>query len=706
MTAVSEGHVQGVGELMKTSMFDDMVRGTDRKYVMISGKGGVGKTTLAASLAVKLAEAGHITLVVSTDPAHSLGDSLDQVRFTKRVRLTLFQDLSGGKPVAVEGTDLPLWGMEIDSDEAKREFKRYISSKKGSRLGERVQGIAETVGFTTEDLAELKLEELLDTPPPGLDEAMALSKVIEFVSGEEYAKFSRIIFDTAPTGHTLRMLSLPDFVGRSLIKVMKLRRTLGSFGNSIKSAFGQESENNDDDRGSAVEMLERVADRVELVKLLFQNRKTTEFVIASIPTILAINESRRLLTSLRQQQIPCDKMIINQVLDQSMDDDKYLKMRLKDQEKSLSFFRTSPSLSKLTQMEGPLLDAEVRGIPGLQYFSQLIWSPIASKMMNSRDRRYVLIGGKGGVGKTTTAAALAVSFAASGLPTLIVSTDPAHSLSDALDQDVSGGAPVPVQNTSIDGLCGMEIDIESARLEIRDAAVGDDFLSDLGLGGISEQLRELNLGELLENPPPGIDEAVAIAKVVQFLKRSEYSHFKRIVFDTAPTGHTLRLLTLPDFLEMTIGKIIRLREKLEGAISLVKGVFGGGGQKPTKSAIERLENLKANMEEARELFRDPDQTEFVIVTIPTMMAALESERLATTLLKEEVPCRSLIINQVIQSSTSEKFLENRRKEQQRAIELIRDDPVFNGIKIKTAPLIDLEIRGVPGLQYFGNCVWN
>lgn len=60
-------------------MFDDMVRGTDRKYVLISGKGGVGKTTLAASLAVKLAEAGHSTLVVSTDPAHSLGDSLDQV---------------------------------------------------------------------------------------------------------------------------------------------------------------------------------------------------------------------------------------------------------------------------------------------------------------------------------------------------------------------------------------------------------------------------------------------------------------------------------------------------------------------------------------------------------------------------------------------------------------------------------------------------
>lgn len=71
--------MSGIGEMTEVSVFDDMVRGTDRKYVLISGKGGVGKTTLAASLAVKLAEAGHSTLVVSTDPAHSLGDSLDQV---------------------------------------------------------------------------------------------------------------------------------------------------------------------------------------------------------------------------------------------------------------------------------------------------------------------------------------------------------------------------------------------------------------------------------------------------------------------------------------------------------------------------------------------------------------------------------------------------------------------------------------------------
>ena len=82
---------------------------------MVSGKGGVGKTSLSSSLAIKFAEAGHTTLIVSTDPAHSLGDSLGQL-------------LPGGRPVPVEGTALPLWGMEIDPDRATEEFKTFATT--------------------------------------------------------------------------------------------------------------------------------------------------------------------------------------------------------------------------------------------------------------------------------------------------------------------------------------------------------------------------------------------------------------------------------------------------------------------------------------------------------------------------------------------------------------------------------------------------
>lgn len=81
----------------------------------------------------------------------------------------------------------------------------------------------------------------------------------------------------------------------------------------------------------------------------------------------------------------------------------------------------------------------------------------------------------------------------------------------------------------------------------------NDFLAGMGLGAIGDQLKDLRLSELLDTLPPGVDEAVAISKVVQFVKSPEYAHFSRIVFDTAPTGHTLRLLTLPDFLDASLG---------------------------------------------------------------------------------------------------------------------------------------------------------
>lgn len=323
-------------------------------------------------------------------------------------------------------------------------------------MGESVQGFAQKAGFGANDLAELKLEELLESPPPGMDEAMALAKVVQFVSGEEYARFSRIIFDTAPTGnffcsslskqassgHTLRMLSLPDFVNGSLMKIMKLRKNLKNVTDTISSAFGGSKKVD----GSALDALESLADRVELVKALFQDQKLTEFIIATIPTVLAVNESRRLLTSLQQQDIPCNKMIVNQVNIQSISKENvsqvlsetatesYLKLRLKDQERSLNYIKTSKWFSLLTLLESPLLDAEVRGIPGLQYFGERLWKSVFDEMNASSDAKYFMVGGKGGVGKTTSAASLAVTFAASGIPTLVVSTDPAHSLSDALDQ--------------------------------------------------------------------------------------------------------------------------------------------------------------------------------------------------------------------------------------------------------------------------------
>jgi arsenite-transporting ATPase len=111
------------------------------------------------------------------------------------------------------------------------------------------------------------------------------------------------------------------------------------------------------------------------------------------------------------------------------------------------------------------------------------------------------------------------------------------------------------------------------------------------------------------------------------------------------------------------------------------------------------------MEEARALFRDAATTEFIIVTIPTVMAAAESARLARALRAEAVPVHTILVNQVVSEDATEAFLGMRRRDQQRALQALRADPGLSQLDVIEAPLFDLEVRGVPALRYFGSRVW-
>ncbi|RRT56164.1 hypothetical protein B296_00046567 [Ensete ventricosum] len=130
--------------------FEEMASGTKRKYYMLGGKGGVGKTSCAASLAVKFANHGHPTIVVSTDPAHSLSDSFAQVYKS-------------------------YFFLQINPEKAREEFRSASQKSGGTGVKDFMDSMG--LGMLVEQLGELKLGELLDTPPPGLDEAIAISKV-------------------------------------------------------------------------------------------------------------------------------------------------------------------------------------------------------------------------------------------------------------------------------------------------------------------------------------------------------------------------------------------------------------------------------------------------------------------------------------------------------------------------------------------------
>ncbi|KAL5831095.1 hypothetical protein ACOSQ4_016449 [Xanthoceras sorbifolium] len=329
------------------------------------------------------------------------------------------------------------------------------------------------------------------------------------------------------------------------------------------------------------------------------------------------------------------------------------------------------------------------------------------EMVSGSQRKYYMLGGKGGVGKTSCAASLAVKFANHGHPTIVVSIDPAHSLSDSFAQDLTGGMLVPVEGVD-SSLFALEISPEKAREEFRSHKSGGsgmkDMMDSMGLGMLADQLGELKLGELLDTPPPGLDEALAISKVMQFVESQEYSRFTRIVFDTAPTGHTLRLLSLPDFLDASLGKIMKLKKKLTSATSAIKSMLGK--EETQDDASDKLEQLRERMAKVRDLFRNSDTTEFIIVTIPTVMAVSESSRLHASLRKESVYVQRLIVNQVIPPSASDcKFCAMKRKDQMRAFDTIRNNSELGSLRLIQAPLVDVEIRGVPALKFMGDMVW-
>ncbi|KAF3454967.1 hypothetical protein FNV43_RR05415 [Rhamnella rubrinervis] len=331
-------------------------------------------------------------------------------------------------------------------------------------------------------------------------------------------------------------------------------------------------------------------------------------------------------------------------------------------------------------------------------------------MVAETQRKYYMLGGKGGVGKTSCAASLAVKFANHGHPTLLVSSDPAHSLSDSFAQDLAGGRLVPVEGVD-SPLYALEINPEKAREEFHTTSqkIGGsgvkDLMGSMGLGMLVDQLGDLKLGELLDTLPPGVDEAIAISEVMQFLDSQEYSMFTRIVFDTAPTGHTLRLFSLPDFMDTSIGKMMKIKQKLASATSTIKSVLGKR-EETQENYPDKLKELREKMAKVRDLFRNSDTTEFVIVTIPTVMAVSESSRLRTSLRKENVSVQRLIINQVLPPSASDcKFCAMKRKDQTHAIEMIQNDPELASLTLVQAPLVDVEIRGVPALKYLGDMVW-
>ena len=311
--------------------------------------------------------------------------------------------------------------------------------------------------------------------------------------------------------------------------------------------------------------------------------------------------------------------------------------------------------------------------------------------------RLLLFGGKGGVGKTTTSTATAVHLADCGFKVLLVSSDPAHSTSDSLDCEI-GTEPTPIEG--VNGLYGLEMDPESKLSSIlpklgnmvdgMNSGGGLQGLGGLGMmfdSGAKEEMEEIKSEvKTSEMILPGLDEALAFDEL---LKHVEDPNWDVIVFDTAPTGHTLRFLSLPEIIEAWSGRLIRLMRISGGIRSMLFG------RKESQEMKEELERFRKRVLHVRRILSDPNITSFTLVTIPEKMGVNETLRAHQSLLEYKLPVSSCLVNRVTPEFDHEFLQKRRNAELLRISELSKS---LDGVEVSMMELLDEEVIGVANLR--------
>ena len=311
--------------------------------------------------------------------------------------------------------------------------------------------------------------------------------------------------------------------------------------------------------------------------------------------------------------------------------------------------------------------------------------------------RLLLFGGKGGVGKTTTSTATAVHLADCGFKVLLVSSDPAHSTSDSLDCEI-GTEPTPIDG--VNGLYGLEMDPESKLSSIlpklgnmvdgMNSGGGLQGLGGLGMmfdSGAKEEMEEIKSEvKTSEMILPGLDEALAFDEL---LKHVEDPNWDVIVFDTAPTGHTLRFLSLPEIIEAWSGRLIRLMRISGGIRSMLFG------RKESQEMKEELERFRKRVLHVRRILSDPNITSFTLVTIPEKMGVNETLRAHQSLLEYKLPVSSCLVNRVTPEFDHEFLQKRRNAELLRISELSKS---LDGVEVSMMELLDEEVIGVANLR--------
>ncbi len=570
------------------------------RFLFFTGKGGVGKTTLSCATAVALADSGRRVLLISTDPASNLNEVLGA-------------QLSS-KPIRLQAT-LTLWALNIDPQTAAREYReRVVAPYRGVLPPAAVAGIEEQLSgaCTTEIAAFNEFSRYLGQPQATQD-------------------YDHAVFDTAPTGHTLRLLQLPAAWNQFLNTNTSGTSCLGPL-----SGLGEQ-------HALYARTLQCLADAA-----------LTQVALVSRAERSALAEAERTRSELAALGLGNIRLLLNGLFDGSDSDPVALAMAARQQQ---ALSGMPKGLRPLARTDVPLLSFDVTGLSAVravtdpacavgvetrmtQTRSVAKWPALSAlvREIEAGGRGVVLAMGKGGVGKTTIASAIAVELASRGHRVHLTTTDPAAHIEHAL------GVSVPNLQTS-------RID---PRVEV--AAYSQEVMASAG-EGLDEQGRRL-LEEDLRSP---CTEEIAVFRA--FAAKVDQGRDGFVVLDTAPTGHTLLLL---DATEAYHREVSRTQSDLPEAVRYL---------------LPRL--------------RDPVFSKVLLVTLPEATPVHEAAQLQQDLQRAGIRPFAWVINQSLSPLTlAHPLLKARRANEQRFIAEVQQ----HADRFAVVPWLSQEPTGVEGLR--------